>query len=335
MAGRPRANSKAAAGVLLDIDNLLSPKSSASDWSTGPLSVDILLNDRNGLLKPNGRNKTAKKPRKDQFLVNDRRAATALDKDMTEVTLKSDSSSKFESDCIRSGLLRTQRKLLPARIKKGLSPDHVVEYRFPARPFLGGRTQDATKDDAQEKEQKHENTGNRKRFPIPGIHTQQVKLNTNNMAKHSPAEYFLAKYLCRPRSAPIIRIPTVHFQSENVKVYHGERHQTGPAEPSKELSVSSMRLSSEHSDDIECDDTPSPSERADSLEPLASDLPDFIIVDRGEDDIDELPPATRTGSAPSCLRSFQLDSVDKQAEAARKLVVRGKVLTASKESTEG
>mmetsp|Transcript_32896 Transcript_32896/g.104026 ORF Transcript_32896/g.104026 Transcript_32896/m.104026 type:complete len:165 (-) Transcript_32896:1099-1593(-) len=78
-----------------------------------------------------------------------------------------------------------------------------------------------------------------------------------------------------------------------------------------------MRLSSEHSDDIECDDTPSPSERADSLEPLASDLPDFIIVDRGEDDIDELPPATRTGSAPSCLRSFQLDSVDKQAEAAR------------------
>ena len=117
MAGRPRANSKAAAGVLLDIDNLLSPKSSASDWSTGPLSVDILFNEtlRNGRrpsaglvqLKPNGRNKvrgrdsvdkvcwktaqsmrycnfynqTAKKPRKDQFLgVNDHRPATALDK---------------------------------------------------------------------------------------------------------------------------------------------------------------------------------------------------------------------------------------------------------------
>eukprot|EP00960_Hanusia_phi_P039040 753712-Hanusia_phi.AAC.3 len=46
MAGRPRANSKAAAGVLLDIDNLLSPTSSSSDWSTGPLSVDFLLNVR-------------------------------------------------------------------------------------------------------------------------------------------------------------------------------------------------------------------------------------------------------------------------------------------------
>jgi len=88
-------------------------------------------------------------------------------------------------------------------------------------------------------------------------------------------------------------------------------------EPVREQFRSSPHASLEASREIEDEDISSPSERSDSLEPLVSDLPDFIIVDRGVEDEEQNEPATRTVSAPGCLGGFQLETVDEQPEDSK------------------
>jgi len=123
----------------------------------------------------------------------------------------------------------------------------VVEYRFPKRSFLGGKTREIekglfpglhldgfrvtarlTKFTGEKKRLPQRSNDQRKSHPFCEIHVQQVKLASNNVVRHSPAEYFLANYLCRPRSAPIIRIPTVNFLSQSVQVHQQERKKTWP-----------------------------------------------------------------------------------------------------------